>query len=204
MFDISEISAAFVRPTIGGIGGVQRASAGRQMAGARKASVLPVTAAPSQAAKTDAAYWVDIAEKGLTTIEAHMNGYNDELNGLDDLIAKELAEFGPERAALLRSGREGSLRVQEAEIILKVAMLERDFQITGNVVEKNASGNYQFGEFTLSRSGAGYAIMIDSEDGTRVAFNRGRFNDRFSRANMQEFDRLPFRNKGALRTDLIA
>ncbi|MCH8861368.1 MAG: hypothetical protein IID51_02515 [Proteobacteria bacterium] len=204
MFDMSGIPAAFARPGISATEGVQRASAIWRASEAMKARGLPVTAAPSQAVKTDAAYWVDYAESRIASIGGFMEIYNHAKNRPESDFQRIEQEYGPEIAAQAREGRLITMKAAETVMVADDMSIRANFDVTGTIFEKNAAGDYQFGKFTIDRAGDGFAIHIDSEDGTKLAFNRGRFTDRFSRANMLGFDRLPFDRNGALRTDLIA
>ncbi len=204
MLDFSGISSGFFRPEIGGVEGLQRARAAQQVAQVKEARALPPTAAPSAAAKTDAAYWVNYAESRIEKIGESMRIYNHVRNRPSEYFREMEAEYGADFVRQMKESDELVLRGSEMTMAAHDMSIRANFDVTGTIYEKNAAGDYQFGKFTINRAGAGFAIHIDSEEGTRVAFNRGRFSGRFSRAELLDFDRLPFNNHGERRTDLIA
>jgi hypothetical protein len=204
MIDFSGLSSAFFRPETGGIEGLQRATAAQRAAEPREADALPATAAPSGAAKEDAAYWVSSAEDSIGRIGLHMNSYNSTKNRPDSYWTEKEKELGSEWVAQKRIEDVRMMEVDTKIMEMSQQWLTRNFEVKGTIYQKNSAGDFEFGKFQLSRSGPGYAILIDSEEGSKVVFGGRSSESSFSRAWPVNQDWLPWDTDRGHRTDLIA
>lgn len=72
------------------------------------------------------------------------------------------------------------------------AALRGAFTVKGELITRDEGGIRTLGKFTLSGTGAGFAVEIDSEKGASVSRNAGAFTSDFARITSPHLRNLPY------------
>ncbi|MCH8863184.1 MAG: hypothetical protein IID51_11810 [Proteobacteria bacterium] len=197
MFDMSGISAAFARPGIGGNEGTQRASAVQQMAEAKKTSALPATAAPPKASNSnfthttavqkEALRWETFAADTFEAMKTEINYHNHILKFDDAYWAQKEEIMGAKYVEISKKYVKERLAATEGNLAeMQQGLVDNGFVISGAIYQKNDLGEFEFGNFKVSKSGSGYKLLFEGPEKSETDYrpvwsSRGR--DRISMLN---------------------
>jgi hypothetical protein len=156
-----------------------------RIAAAPKASSSSFT--PSAAVQKEAEKWETFAAETFESMKIEMNYHNHMLKFDDAFWARKEEVFGPEYVEITKKYVKERLAATEGNLAeMQQGLVNNGFVISGAIYQKNDLGEFEFGDFEVSKSGLGYKLLFEgpekSETDYRPAWlSRGR--DRLSMLN---------------------
>lgn len=133
------------------------------------------TFTPTEAVQKEATKWETFADATLSALEGDINRYNDAKSHDDAYYAQKEAIFGPEYVAVTKERDTWVIsNIEDTLAARQKHLTDNGFKVTGTLAQVNDLGNYEFGDFTISKKGAGYDLLFKGPDDSEIEYSRRR------------------------------
>ena len=130
---------------------------------------------PTEAVQKEASKWETFAANELESIQGDIRRFN-YAKGKDDAYWTEMEEIhGPEYVVIAKERDRRTIANMDDRLAYHEQRLtDNGFNITGTLAQVNDVGNYEFGDFTISKKGVGYDLLFSGPNDSEIEYTRGR------------------------------
>ena len=130
---------------------------------------------PTEAVQKEAEKWESFAADTLSEMKSEMDHHN-HIKNIPDSYWSKLEEAGGSEFVAIRKQQEKEemARIEATLVTIQQSLVDHDFNVSGTLYQKNNVGDFEFGDFELSKQGLGYELLFDGPETSEISYSRSR------------------------------